>query len=385
MSSIDDDNDSPAFRLRPRRSTPRTKQQKPCEESLAWKSFVKERLRDHSNKKASSKSKKKSLLTSSSDLDNSDSTVISDSNSLDAKDEQKVPTTYRTVADSIGVNISVSPFLQRINIDDLEANKEYKNRYITLRIDALLGKQAIACNEKIEHDDATNHHHSSDNSESKLNEKNGTSNSASNNNGTDSYSNVTKETLELLCTSPLDTFDNDEVSKKLNHRRDTKTIGENGDGHADLKPKKVTLNLLKSESPVENSTQKSVENKHAIKICVRLSGQYAEESSMMSVGKVFKVGKFVTRSRDISQLRSVNSTVLPFEILIESKLHGNELKDVKSTTTPTKKNVCKPWIPILSIIDSYKQDESHDSIDGCFEISTCQFDPVLKKTRTDNQ
>lgn len=129
----DEQNDSPAFRLRPRRSAPKSYYAVRLEYSANPAAFIRERPRPKrkafTQKSGSNSTHLSGKVTASG---HSKPNVITRE---EREQEEKRLLLHRDISESITTNIMISPFMQRLQIDELEPDSIYEHNYITLKIE----------------------------------------------------------------------------------------------------------------------------------------------------------------------------------------------------------------------------------------------------------
>lgn len=130
----EEQNDSPAFRLRPRRAAPKSYYTVRLEYSANPAAFIRERPRSSTKRrvftqKSGSNSTKAALNQTYGSP--SKSTVVSKE---DREREERRISLHRDTSQSITTNTLISPFMQRLQLDELEPDSIYEHNYITLRI-----------------------------------------------------------------------------------------------------------------------------------------------------------------------------------------------------------------------------------------------------------
>lgn len=123
----EEQNDSPAFRLRPRRAAPKSYYTVRLEYSANPAAFIRERPRS-STKRRVFKQKSGSNTTKGA-LNHP--TVISKE---EREREEKRISLLRDTSQSITTDTPLSPFMQRLQMNELEPDSVYEHNYITLRI-----------------------------------------------------------------------------------------------------------------------------------------------------------------------------------------------------------------------------------------------------------
>lgn len=135
----EDQNDSPAFRLRPRRGAPKSYYTVRLEYSANPAAFVRERPRDLAKKRifsqktgsSSTKSGSNQRVASGAPQANEKPTVVTKE---ELEQEERRLLQYRQIGNSITTNTMISPFMQRLQLDELDCNAVYEHNYITLKI-----------------------------------------------------------------------------------------------------------------------------------------------------------------------------------------------------------------------------------------------------------
>lgn len=132
----EEQNDSPAFRLRPRRAAPKSYYAVRLEYSANPAAFIRERPRNITKRrvfaqKSGSNSTKTALNQSYGSATPSKSTVISKE---EREREERRMLLHRDASQSITTDTLISPFMQRLRLDELKPDSVYEHNYITLRI-----------------------------------------------------------------------------------------------------------------------------------------------------------------------------------------------------------------------------------------------------------
>lgn len=133
----EEQNDSPAFRLRPRRAAPKSYYTVRLEYSANPAAFIRERPRGSGGSKRKVLTRKtgsnatKAAANQLASLANIRPAAVS-------KEEQELDERrmklHRGVSESITSDTIISPFLERLELEDLEPDSVYEHNYITLRI-----------------------------------------------------------------------------------------------------------------------------------------------------------------------------------------------------------------------------------------------------------
>lgn len=129
----EEQNDSPAFRLRPRRSAPKSYYAVRLEYSANPAAFIRERPRTSSKRKVFSQKPQASNQTRVNQTGQSCSQLASLTKEEQDRDERR-RLLRRNIADSITTGTLVSPFLQRLDLGELEPSSTYEHNYVTLMI-----------------------------------------------------------------------------------------------------------------------------------------------------------------------------------------------------------------------------------------------------------
>lgn len=132
----EEQNDSPAFRLRPRRAAPKSYYAVRLEYSANPAAFIRERPRNITKRrvfaqKSGSNSTRTALNQSYGSATPSKSTVISKE---EREREERRMLLHRNASQSITTDTLISPFMQRLRLDELKPDSVYEHNYITLRI-----------------------------------------------------------------------------------------------------------------------------------------------------------------------------------------------------------------------------------------------------------
>lgn len=132
----EEQNDSPAFRLRPRRAAPKSYYTVRLEYSANPNAFIRERPRTGSKRKVlsnrtGSNSTKNASMHSSHASAARQQTVITKE---EREQDQRRMMLHRGEFDSLTTGTMISPFLQRLRIDELKPNSTYEHNYITMKI-----------------------------------------------------------------------------------------------------------------------------------------------------------------------------------------------------------------------------------------------------------
>lgn len=132
----EEQNDSPAFRLRPRRAAPKSYYTVRLEYSANPAAFIRERPRTSTKRKvftqkSGSNSTKAAYNQSSGDIALKLAIKVSKE---EREREQRRISLRRSISESITSNMMISPFMQRLQLDELEPNTIYEHNYITLKI-----------------------------------------------------------------------------------------------------------------------------------------------------------------------------------------------------------------------------------------------------------
>lgn len=139
----EESNDSPAFRLRPRRSAPKSYYAVRLEYSANPAAFIRERPRTSSKRKVFSQKPPATNQTRVNQTGQSCSKLASTKEEQE-RDERR-NSLRRSITDSITTGTLVSPFLQRFGLDKLEPNKLYEYEYVTLLIKQV--NESISCSQ----------------------------------------------------------------------------------------------------------------------------------------------------------------------------------------------------------------------------------------------
>lgn len=133
MSEEQQQNDSPAFRLRPRRAAPKSYYEVRVEYSANPSAFIRERTTTNSKRKVfTSKTGSQRVSTIRNNNNNGQlQTIISKE---EKELEAKRMLLQREISESITDSKLVSPFMQRLCLDELKPDSVYEHNYITLRI-----------------------------------------------------------------------------------------------------------------------------------------------------------------------------------------------------------------------------------------------------------
>lgn len=147
----EEQNDSPAFRLRPRRAEPKSYYTVRLEYSANPAAFTREKPRSNTKRKALSQktsasySKTKSgkiahydyagggqLAATTMTLATPPKPIVISKEELEQEERRK--RLQREIAESITTDVMISPFIQRLELDELKADSVYDQNYITLKI-----------------------------------------------------------------------------------------------------------------------------------------------------------------------------------------------------------------------------------------------------------
>lgn len=133
MSDEQQQNDSPAFRLRPRRAAPKSYYEVRVEYSANPSAFIRERTTTNSKRKVfTSKTGSQRVSTIKNNSNNGQlQTIVSKE---EKELEAKRMLLQREISESITDNRLISPFMQRLCLDELRPDSVYEHNYITLRI-----------------------------------------------------------------------------------------------------------------------------------------------------------------------------------------------------------------------------------------------------------
>jgi len=130
----EEQNDSPAFRLRPRRAAPKSYYTVRLEYSANPAAFIRERPRSSAKRKVFTQKTGSNSTRTGSNHGNARSTIISKE---DRDREDRRLLLHRNIKESITTDTIISPFMQRLRLEDLEPDSVYEHNYITLRIMAI--------------------------------------------------------------------------------------------------------------------------------------------------------------------------------------------------------------------------------------------------------
>lgn len=142
----EEQNDSPAFRLRPRRAAPKSYYTVRLEYSANPAAFIRERPRSNNKRKVFTQKSGSNSTKTASFQNIGDSSLLLNVVSKEEKErEARRALLRRDIRESITTNTKISPFMQRVDLDELEADSVYEHNYITLRLKAV---------EKVDKDDS---------------------------------------------------------------------------------------------------------------------------------------------------------------------------------------------------------------------------------------
>lgn len=143
----EEQNDSPAFRLRPRRAAPKSYYTVRLEYSANPAAFIRERPRSNNKRKVFTQKSGSNSTKTPSFQNIGDTNLLLNVVSKEEKErEARRVLLRRDIRESITTNTKISPFMQRIDLDELKADSDYEHNYITLRLKS--------CFEKVDQDDS---------------------------------------------------------------------------------------------------------------------------------------------------------------------------------------------------------------------------------------
>lgn len=128
----EEQNDSPAFRLRPRRSAPKSYYAVRLEYSANPAAFIRERPRP--KRKAFTQKTGSNSTHPAGKVATTASARPNVMSKEEREREEKRLLLHRDISESITTNTMISPFIQRLAISELEPDSLYEHNYITLRI-----------------------------------------------------------------------------------------------------------------------------------------------------------------------------------------------------------------------------------------------------------
>lgn len=155
----EEQNDSPAFRLRPRRSAPKSYYAVRLEYSANPAAFIRERPRP--KRKAFTQKTGSNSTHPAGKVATTGSAKPNVMSKEEREREERRLLLHRDISESITTNTMISPFIQRLTIDELEPDSLYEHNYITLRIKKVEqshNRRLISC-DCIEIDGETNATH----------------------------------------------------------------------------------------------------------------------------------------------------------------------------------------------------------------------------------
>lgn len=131
----EEQNDSPAFRLRPRRAAPKSYYTVRLEYSANPAAFIRERPRTSSKLRVFSRKTGSTNATTGSGLNQGPAQLKPAAPSKEEQErEERRMMLHRDSASSITTDTMISPFMQRLHLDELEPDSVYEHNYITLKI-----------------------------------------------------------------------------------------------------------------------------------------------------------------------------------------------------------------------------------------------------------
>lgn len=425
-----DGNDSPAFRLRPRRSTPRSNSG--SAKKLSSGSLIFSRLRSQQHQTPATRptsSAKRNLFSSNELTGGADDNDELDTHNGETDNINKRTDLKRDIIDSITTDVLISPFMQRISVVDLKPNLKYEHNYITLQVKEVITNQAGSLT-RVETQDKDV---STSNNNQIVKQRQSTStcsptdicSSQKEDNSDASKECSNNSLLRLICIEPKHLFDssfsddgdisvgsNDTIASNSSTTRRTSTRKKRRVGKL-LSPYESPEPYLSRDKLIGDTLNRQLSN--PMPMIVQLCGEYAK--CPVKAGKLINIAKFKTvmtsetdiksikshddmvvtsakvKSEDASQLSPKNIivtykgttyTCLPYHVEVKAEQLNIEdtedseqscIENLKSKDLTGNKSSCS-WVPFVSITTSIDK-----PTDPLVEISsTC-----LDKRNTDRE